>query len=112
MIIFLISLISFNLNISAGFSISLFPIVILTMVIERLTVSWEEHGAREALQTMINSFVAAMIVYMAMYNDIASHVFMTFPELLLVVLAVTLLLGRYNGYKWTEYYRFKVLRKV
>jgi hypothetical protein len=30
-----------------------------------------------------------------------------FPELLLIVLAVTLLLGRYTGYRLTELWRFR-----
>jgi len=34
-----------------------------------------------------------------------------FPELLLAVLAVTLLLGRYSGYRLTELYRFRVLAR-
>ena len=33
----------------------------------------------------------------------------TFPELLLIVLAVTILLGRYTGYRLVELPRFKVL---
>lgn len=111
-VMFLISIIAFKMGISAGFSISLFPIVILTMVIERMTIMWEEVGMREALQTAFQSFIAAAIVYAVMYNDLINHWIITFPELLLVVLAMALLLGRYNGYKLTEYYRFKVLRNI
>jgi hypothetical protein len=33
-----------------------------------------------------------------------------FPELLLVTLAATLLLGRYTGYRLTELARFRALR--
>ena len=39
------------------------------------------------------------------------HLLFVFPELLLAVLAVTLLLGRYSGYRLTELYRFRVLAR-
>jgi hypothetical protein len=37
------------------------------------------------------------------------HLFFTFPELLLVVLALVLLAGRYTGYRLLELSRFKAL---
>jgi len=39
-------------------------------------------------------------------NEI-QHLVFAFPELLLVVLAAALLLGRYKGYRLTELMRFK-----
>ncbi|MGF1525662.1 MAG: 7TM domain-containing protein [Candidatus Competibacterales bacterium] len=37
------------------------------------------------------------------------HIFA--PELLLVILALSLLLGCYNGYKLSEYFRFRALNR-
>ncbi len=108
--IFVISLICFKLGITSGLSISLFPIVILTMVIERMTLKWEEHGPKEALSAATNSLIVAVIAYWFMNNGLIVHLIVTFPELLLVILAISLVLGRYNGYKLTEYRRFRVLR--
>src|SRR5690606_5701671 len=45
-----ISLVSGRLGIDRGFSIALFPIVILTMVIEHMSVVWEESGAASAIK--------------------------------------------------------------
>ncbi|MEL7471669.1 MAG: 7TM domain-containing protein, partial [Pseudomonadota bacterium] len=45
-----IALIGQNFNIPLGLSISLFPLVILTMTIERMSTVWEEAGAKDALQ--------------------------------------------------------------
>jgi hypothetical protein len=39
------------------------------------------------------------------------HLVFVFPELLLVLLAATLLLGRYSGYRLMDLYRFKALAK-
>jgi hypothetical protein len=94
-----------------GLSISLFPIVILTMTIERMTLMWEEYGPKEALQTGFTSLFAAIIAFFMMNNATLSYLAFGFPELLLVVLALAMLLGRYNHYKLTEYIRFRNLQK-
>jgi hypothetical protein len=46
-----------------------------------------------------------------MNDDALRHILFTFPEFLLLILALTLILGRYNGYKLTEYLRFRSLNR-
>jgi hypothetical protein len=46
-----------------------------------------------------------------MNNHFVAHLVFVFPELLLMVLAVTLLLGRYSGYRLFELFRFRVLAR-
>ena len=48
----------------------------------------------------------AVLVYLAMSIEIVEYLTFSFPELLLVVLAVTLMLGHYTGYRLTELRRF------
>ncbi|MGC1306846.1 MAG: UUP1 family membrane protein [Phormidesmis sp.] len=100
-----------NYGLRYGLSISLFPIVILAMTIERAAVMWEEEGAKETAIATAGSLIVAVLGYLCISNPYAQHWAFVFPELLLVVLAVTVLLGRYNGYKLTEYFRFLALQK-
>lgn len=100
-----------NLDLSLGLSLSLFPIVILTMTIERMSTMWEESGPKEAMQVGIGSMVSAILGYFVMTNPTLVHLIFTFPELLLIVLSLCILLGGYNGYKITEYRRFKKLHQ-
>ncbi len=104
-----ISLVSNQLRLESGLSIALFPMVIITMVIERMSVIWEERGPSEAIIEGIGSLFAAAIAYLVMGIDILEHLVFLFPELLLVVLAITLLLGRYSGYRLLELVRFREL---
>lgn len=106
-----IAVIANELGITVGLSIALFPIVILTMTIERMSLMWEEYGPKDAIKTCAGSLIAAVIAFFAMNNDVLAHLVFAFPELLLVVLALTLLIGRYNYYKLTEYLRFRQLQK-
>lgn len=92
-----------------GLSISLFPLVIITMTIERMSLTWEEDGPKDALKKAAGSLAGAVPGYWVLTNEYIEHFAIVFPELLLIVLAVVLMLGRYTGYKATEFFRFKVL---
>ncbi|MEN8260863.1 MAG: inactive transglutaminase family protein [Pseudomonadota bacterium] len=104
-----ISLLSHKLGIERGLSVALFPMVILAMTIERMSLVWEEHGPAEALKQGMGSLLAAILGYLIMTNSLLGHVIFVFPELLLTVLAITLLLGRYTGYRIAELWRFRAL---
>ena len=105
------SVISHQIGFETGLSLALFPMVILAMTIERMSVVWEERGSSEAIQQGLGSLVVAAICYAVMDLDIAKHLVFVFPELLLVVLALTLLVGRYTGYRLFELIRFRELRE-
>lgn len=102
-----ISLLSHKLGLERGLSVALFPMVILTMTVERMALLWEEHGPGEALKQGLGSLMVAVLAFLLMKNDVLQHVIFVFPEFLLIVLALTLLLGRYAGYRLTELWRFR-----
>jgi hypothetical protein len=104
-----ISVLSHRLGLETGLSVALFPLVILTMAIERLSIVWEERGAAEAVQEGLGSLLVAALSYLVMSLDAVEHLVFIFPELLLVLLAATLLLGRYRGFRLLELVRFRAL---
>lgn len=105
----LISLISHDLDIERGISIALFPIVILAMVIERISILWEESGAGEAVQASLGSLFIAILSYYVMTNDHLEYLVFNFPELHLITLAIIMISGRYTGYRINELLRFRDL---
>lgn len=105
----IITVVSNKLDFERGLSVALFPLVILTMTIERISVVWDERGPAEAIKIAVMSLVIAAICYLFMSAPPVQYVFFAFPELVLVVMAVTLLIGRYTGYRLTELFRFREL---
>lgn len=105
----LVAITSHKLGIEHGLSIALFPMVILTMTIERMSIVWDELGAGDAIKQGLGSLLAAVLATFLITNEAIEHLFFVFPELLLVVTAVCLLLGRYTGYRLTELRRFRAL---
>lgn len=106
-----LSVLSYKLEIAVGLSVSLFPMVVLTMIIERMSIVWEERGPAEAIKQGLGSLFVATVAYLAMNIELVEHLIFMFPEILLVILAVTLLLGRYSGYRLLELRRFRVLAR-
>ncbi|KTD42897.1 inactive transglutaminase family protein [Legionella parisiensis] len=104
-----ISVFSLNLGLDAGLSVALFPMVILTMTIERMCITWDERGASEAIKSGVGSLVAAVISYWAMSYEPLQYLIFAFPELVLVLLALILWFGQYRGYRLFELKRFKSL---
>ncbi len=109
MLMAVLSLISHKLGIVSGLSVALFPMVILTMTIERMSVVWDERGATESLKEGLGSLIVAVLCFFAMSIGAIEYLVFAFPEILLLLLAATVLLGRYSGYRLTELARFRVL---
>lgn len=106
-----ISILSNRLDLETGLSVALFPMVILTMVIERMSIVWEERGPAAAMSEGLGSLIVAMAAYLVMSVDRIEHLMFVFPELLLVILGLSLMLGRYTGYRASELLRFSALAK-
>lgn len=109
MLVAMFSILSVKLNLERGLSIALFPVVIMSMTIERMSVIWEESGPKDAFLRGSGSLFAASLGYLVMNNVYLAHLVFVFPELLLIVLAANLLLGRYSGYRLTELWRFRAM---
>jgi 7 transmembrane helices usually fused to an inactive transglutaminase/Inactive transglutaminase fused to 7 transmembrane helices len=104
-----VTVLSGKLNFEPGLSVALFPLVILTMTIERVSVIWDESGPAEAVKLAVLSLIIAAVCYLLMAARPVQHVFFAFPEMILVLMALTLLIGRYTGYRLSELLRFRVL---
>ena len=111
LLLVVISIISNQLDLETGLSVALFPMVILTMVIERMSIVWEERGSGAALSEGIGSLVVATAAFLVMSIEQLQYLLFAFPELLLVVLGICLLLGRYTGFRLSELIRFRTFAK-
>ncbi|KHK62287.1 MULTISPECIES: osmotic stress tolerance membrane protein RloB [Pseudomonas] len=107
-----ISLFSHKLGLERGLSVALFPMVILTMTIERLSITWEERGAGHAMKVAIGTLFAASLAHLIMSVPELVYFVFTFPAILLILVGFMLAMGRYRGYRLTELVRFKAFVKA
>src|SRR5690606_31639429 len=106
-----VSVLSNRLAIEVGLSVALFPMVIMAMTIERMSVAWDERGGATAIREGIGTLVVAALAYVVMsWQPLEQFVFV-YPEVLLIRLALALILGRYSGYRLNELVRLRALAR-
>ena len=108
-IITVFSIISYQLGLIGGLTITFFPMIILAWTIERMSIIWEEEGPREVLVQGFGSLLVAVLAFLLMDLKLVRHLAFNFPELHLCALAVVMILGRYTGYRLLELNRFAAL---
>ena len=89
--------------------LAFFPIVIVTSNIERLSIMLTEEGLVNTLKTLFGTLVIAILGYL-LYSIHALEMFMfTNPELLFTIIGLLILIGKYKGYRLSEFLRFRDL---
>lgn len=111
MVMALISVLGHQLGLDRGLAIALFPMVILTMSIERLSIVWEERGGLHSVKVGIGTLIAATLAHVMMSYGPWIYFVFTFPGILLMMMAIMLAMGHYRGYRISELLRFKALLK-
>lgn len=106
-----IGIISYKLDWQSGLTITFFPMIILSWTIERMSVLWEEEGPHEVLIQGGGSLFTASLAYLVMINPYIGHLTFNFPELLLVLLAIIILIGSYSGFRLLELARFEPMTR-
>ena len=100
---------SYRLGLDQALTVTFFPTVIIAWTIERMSILWEEEGGKEVLIQGSGSLVVAIFAYLVMSSQTIAHLTFNFPELMLCLLGLILLLGKYTGFRLSELYRFRDL---
>ncbi|MCE9687711.1 UUP1 family membrane protein [Shewanella sp. AS16] len=108
-IIGLFTMLAYKFGLSEGLTITYFPMIILAWTIERMSILWEEQGAKEVVMQGGGSLLVATLAYLAMSATWVQHWVFNFLGMHLVILALVLLMGQYTGYRLLELKRFKPL---
>jgi hypothetical protein len=98
-----------TLGIGALLHASIFPMVIMANQIESFTNTQLERGTGEALRLTLSTLLVATCSYVGIENTGLKPLVLTFPEILIGVIGIELLLGRWRGLRLVEYVRFSGL---
>ncbi len=93
------------------FASVLFPVVILTMLIERFSITSAEEGVTAAVQRLASSTLIAVCIYPAFRWKMLEHLMFGFPELVISVMGVLIVIGGYTGYRLAELWRFRAFAR-
>lgn len=91
--------------------VSFFPIAVLAIASERFYLSLTEQGTPTAMKEMAGTMVVTLGCFIVMHSLALQILLVGFPEVLLLVVAANVYLGRWVGVRLLEYRRFRpVLR--
>jgi hypothetical protein len=93
-------------GITATQYVALFPLIILTHLVERFWTLEAEDGTLASFKALGGTILVAVTVSVLLSPEFVSRWMFRYPETLALALAAELLLGRYTGYRLTELYRF------
>ena len=93
-------------GVGALLNVSIFPMVIMSNVIENFTTTQVESGTREALRLTINTLVVCAACHVAIERGGVQSIVLSYPETLLGVVALEVLIGKWRGLRLLEYVRF------
>lgn len=89
------------------FASILFPVVILTMLIERFSITSAEEGPGAAVRRLASSTLIAICIYPAFRIEALVHLMFGFPELVITTMGALVAIGGYTGYRLAELWRFR-----
>jgi len=87
-------------------NVSIFPMVIMSNVIENFTSSRAQFGTREAVRLTVNTMLLAALCYVAIETTGLQSLLLSFPELLVAAILIDVGLGKWRGLRLIEYKRF------
>ncbi|MFN8543422.1 MAG: 7TM domain-containing protein [Candidatus Binatia bacterium] len=96
-----------SLGIGPLLNISIFPMVIMSNVIEHFAASQAELGTLPAVRMTLNTLLLAVACYLAVDRSGLSSLLLAWPEVLLVSVALDVVVGRWRGMRLLEYLRFR-----
>lgn len=126
LVLFLILIISnyFNFLDAAFLSIAIFPMLILSTLVEKFVSVRTEQGLSSAISLMAQTVLVAVIAYFLVGGEInlgiitfrlefIKRIMLSYPEIIFLLLIIDILLGRWSGLRILERIRFReVLRHI
>lgn len=91
----------------SGKTLNYFPIVIITIFIERFSIYFIEEGPVNTLKTTVGTFVVSTACYYLLSYKWLKVFLFNNPEVLLLAIGLNLAIGSYTGYRLFELFRFK-----
>ena len=89
--------------------VSLFPIAILAITAERFAIMEIEQGWAKTMKITLATMVVIAAAYVVMDSLFLQSMTLAFPELLLLLIALNLWLGKWMGMRVLEFFRFRRL---
>jgi hypothetical protein len=91
--------------------LSIFPILLLILLSERIVSLQIERSSQETLKITAVTMVLGIIGFLLLSSGILRQVVLLYPETVLLLIPINILIGRYFGLRFTEFVRFTPINR-
>lgn len=92
--------------------LSIFPILILVIIIEKFLEVQIEKGFKSSLKLTLWTIFVSVGVYYAINAEVVKTFIIAYPETVLLVIPVGILIGKWSGLRISEYFRFREVAQL
>lgn len=89
-----------------SYQISIFPVLLFLLLSERIVALQLERSMKDALMITVMTIVLGVIGYGILSTPLIRNSLLVYPEIVLLLIPLNIMIGRYYGLRITEYFRF------
>ena len=93
-------------------SVSIFPILVMIILVEQFVSAQIEKGARTAIILTLETLVISIIAYYVASWEFLRTFILNTPEWIFVLIPINVLVGMYSGLRLWEFWRFREVLKA
>ena len=90
-------------------SLSIFPILILMLLGDSIVSVQLHKSASETFSITSTTLMLGLFGYFLASSTVVQDTLILYPELILLVIPMNIMIGRYFGLRLTEYFRFNTM---
>lgn len=88
-------------------ALAIFPMLVMSTMSEKFISTQSEEGIQTAFAATIETIAVAVAGYYIVSWSTLSNIITSMPELVIIPILGTLILGKFSGLRLTEYFRFR-----
>lgn len=109
--VFIVLIASGSVGIISAQDLSIFPVLLLILLGERIVALQLERNAKETFLITIMTLLLGFLGFLILSFIPLRKLVLVYPEVIFLLIPINILLGRYFGLRVTEYFRFKKILK-
>lgn len=94
---------------SLNLSLAIFPMLVMSTISEKFLSAQSEEGIKNAIVVAGETVVVSLIGYFLFDMPLFKDAILATPEYVVLPIVGNVLLGRFTGLRWAEYFKFRTL---
>lgn len=92
-------------------NLSIFPVLLLILLSDRVVTLFMERDLQETIQTTVITLFLGILGFLLLSWEALRNFVLLYPEVILLLIPLNILIGRYFGLRITEYIKFQPILK-